>query len=57
MGEEVDEEWAIQVFAQLVENKPVIKEVKGGIREFIKYDQKQIRSVYINCTGGTTRSR
>ena len=30
MGEEVDEEWAIQVFAQLVENKPVIKEVKLG---------------------------
>ena len=28
-----------------------------GIREFIKYDQKQIRSVYIDCTGGTTRSR
>ena len=30
MGEEVDEEWAVQVFAQLVENKPVIKEVKEG---------------------------
>ena len=30
MGEEVDEEWPVQVFAQLVENKPVIKEVKEG---------------------------